>query len=347
MSIGLGGLVSVGGGTGGSSGGSGSGITSINGQQGPAIVEVGVNGIVVTAAGNQIVFNAAALSGLIATATGSGIREINSQTGPAIQVSGINGIGVSQPRSNFILIDYVPLSGIFDINGEDGPHIVVDGVNGASIITGTDRLTVDVSALSGLIQTFTGSGITRINDQQGPEIQISGINGIEVTQPRSNFILLDGAAISGTTGGGGMNACYTTSFTGVLEQTFTHALGTKAIVVQIQDENDEFIEADLITSTDINNVTIRFNQPQSGRLTVVSCGGTIATSGVTKFAASFLNVTSGQFTHGFSTRDVLIQVYDTNGPPRQLMPDDIILDTLDTISLLFNAAQSGRVVIMG
>jgi len=261
MSIGLGGLVSVGGGTGGSSGGSGSGITSINGQQGPAIVEVGVNGIVVTAAGNQIVFNAAALSGLIATATGSGIREINSQTGPAIQVS--------------------------------------------------------------------------------------GINGIEVTQPRSNFILLDGAAISGTTGGGSTNACYTTSFTGVLEQTFTHALGTKAIVVQIQDENDEFIEADLITSTDINNVTIRFNQPQSGRLTVVSCGGTIATSGVTKFAASFLNVTSGQFTHGFSTRDVLIQVYDTNGPPRQLMPDDIILDTLDTISLLFNAAQSGRVVIMG
>jgi len=393
MSIGLGGLVSIGGGTGGSSGSGGSGIISINGQTGPAIVEIGVNGITITAAGNQIVFNAAALSGLITANPGSGLREINSQTGPTIQVSGINGIDVSQPRSNFILLDYIPLSGIFDvnglvgpsvivsgvnginvyptggillvdgfslvptsgvflINGEDGPYITIDGVNGATVLTGPDKITVDVSALSGLIQTFTGSGITKINDQQGPEIQISGINGITVTQPRSNFILLDGASLSGLIGAGGGsmsgNACYTTTFTGVLEQTFTHSLGTKAIIVQIQDTNDEFISADLITAIDIDNVRIRFNDIQSGRLTVLSCGDNAPTpSGVTKFAASFLGITSGLFVHGLNTRDVLVQIYDDSGPPKQMIADDVIIDTLDAVSLLFNQAQSGRIVIMG
>jgi hypothetical protein len=391
MGIGLGSLVSIGGGTGGSSGSGGSGIISINSQFGPAILINGVNGIGVTAAGNVITVNAAALSGLITATPPSGLTEINSQTGPAIQVSGINGIDVSQPRPNFLLVDYIPLSGIFDINGligpsvtvtgingiavyptggllvvdgfsliptsgiflingEDGPYITIDGVNGASIITGPDRVTIDVSALSGLMQSFTGSGITRINDQQGPEIQISGINGIEVTQPRSNFILLDGAGLSGLIGAGSMsgNACYTTTFTGVIEQTFTHSLGTKAIIVQIQDTNDEFIAADLITAIDIDNVKVRFNDVQSGRLTVLSCGDHgVTPSGVTKFAASFLGITSGMFVHGLQTRDVLVQIYDDSGPPRQLIPDDIVLDTLDAVSLLFNAPMSGRVVIMG
>ena len=257
MGIGLGSIVSIGGGTGGS-GGSGSGITSINNQFGPAVTITGVNGIGVTAAGNVITVNAAALSGLIPS---SGLTEINSQTGPAIQISGINGIVVTQPRTNFILIDAASISGVGSSSGE---------------------------------------------------------------------------------------ACYTTTFTGVIEQTFTHSLGTKAIIVQIQDTNDEFISADLITAIDINNVTVRFNTIQSGRITVVSCGGSMsAPSGVTKFAASFLGITSGMFIHGLNTRDVLVQIYDVSGPPRQILADDIILDSLDAVSLLFNTAQSGRIVIMG
>lgn len=358
MGVGLGSLVSVGGGTGGGSSGSTSGIISINGQTGPAIIEVGVNGISVTAAGNQIVINAAALSGLIAAAANSGLIEINSQPGPAIQVSGINGLLVTQPRQNFILLDIAALSGIIpatsgieSIQGDSGPHITLDGVNGLSVTSlGNGHILLNVAALSGMIGQGGGSGITEINSESGPTIQISGINGIVVTQPRPNFILIDGASISGVGSSSGIsNACYTTTFTDVLEQTFTHSLGTKAIIVQIQDQNDEFIAADAIIATDINNVTVRFNIPQTGRLTVVSCGGSTASanSGVTKFTASFLGITSGMFTHGLNTRDVLVQIYDDSGPPRKLMADDIILDTLDAVSLLFNTAQSGRVVIMG
>lgn len=385
----LGGLIQFGGGSS-SSGGGGSGIQSLNNQHGPSVVITGSNGAIITAGGNVINIDLASLSGFISQNTGSGIKEINDQTGPNIQVSGINGIIVNQPRSNFILVDYIPLSGIFDINGlvgpsvsvtgingisvyptgglltvdgfgliptsgiflinnQLGPYIIVDGVNGASIITGTNKLTVDVSSLSGLIQTFTGSGITRINDQTGPEVQISGINGIVVTQPRPNFILLDAASISGTgssTPSG--NACYTTTFVNVLEQTFTHALGTKAIIVQIQDTNDEFIMADRIVAVDINNVLVRFNELQSGRLTVVSCGDiSVSPSGVTKYAAAFLNITSGIFAHGLNTRDVVVNLWDNSGPPRKFMADDVILDDLDHLSLIFNQVATGRIVVIG
>ncbi len=387
MGVALGGLVSLGGGSSGG-GGSTSGIISINGQTGPAIFINGVNGISISAGGNVITVNGAALSGLITTSPSSGITEINSQTGPAIQFSGVNGIEVSEPRNDFVQIDYFPQSGIFEIagqtgpiigvlgmngisaygtgnlividgfdalsgsgiqsiQGDSGPHITLDGANGLTVTSlGNGHILLDVASLSGQIGTTPpGSGITEINSEIGPAIQISGINGLVVTQPRPNFILLDVSAISGVSSN---NNCYSTTFANVLEQTFTHGLGTKSIIVQIQDTADEFIGADAITAIDINNVTVRFNTFQSGRLTVLSCGGTaLAASGVTKFAASFLGITSGIFAHGLNTRDVLVQVYDVSGPPRQILPDDVIIDTLDAVSLLFNVAQTGRVVIMG
>lgn len=66
--VNVGGIVSVGGGSGGSSG-STSGILSINGQTGPAVTIVGVNGISVTAGGNQIVIDGAGASGTTSGAT--------------------------------------------------------------------------------------------------------------------------------------------------------------------------------------------------------------------------------------------------------------------------------------
>lgn len=234
-------------------------------------------------------------------------------------------------------------SGIQSINSQTGPSVLINGVNGISTSAAGNVITLNAASLSGLIAP---SGITEINGELGQAIQISGINGLVVTQPRQNLILLDVASISGTSSSN--NGCYTTTFSSIIENTFTHNLNTKAIIVQIQDSNDEFIGADAITAIDVNNVTVRFNSLQSGRISVLSCGGSAgATSGVTKFSASFLGITSGLFTHGLNTRDVIVQVYDTSGPPKQIFPDEVILDTLDTISLLFNMAQSGRIVIMG
>lgn len=66
-----------------------------------------------------------------------------------------------------------------------------------------------------------------------------------------------------------------------------------------------------------------------------------------KFAADFVGITSGQFQHNLGTRDVVVQVYDDSSPPREILYDNLILDTLDAVSLLFNRPQNGRIVIIG
>mgnify|MGYP003394105616 CR=1 FL=1 len=111
----------------------------------------------------------------------------------------------------------------------------------------------------------SGSGITSINGQTGPAITITGVNGIDVTTA-GNVITIDGAGASGV--------------------------------------------------------------------------------GTNKFASSFSSITSGIFTHGLGTLDVIVQVYDDQVPRRWLLPDEIVIDNVNQVSILFNRLQSGRVVII-
>lgn len=313
--VNVGGIVSVGGPGGGS--GSTSGIQSINSQIGPAISIVGVNGATITAGGNVIVVNLASLSGLIGTSIQSGVL-------------GVNGITVQQFGGNFI---------------------------------------IDGTALSGLI-TPSG-GIGGINGQIGPHINIQGVNGITVSVPSTNNILIDGIALSGV-GGSSSNSCYSTTFTNITVATITHSLGTTDIVVNIFDSFDDLILPDSVHIIDSNSITIRFNSPQSGKVTILSCGsgsasGVVGVNGINvhqvggnfvvdgapisglptnRFATSFSNVTSGVFTHNLGTLDVIVQIYDDQLPRRWLLPDEIVVDDINRVSVLFNRPQSGRVVII-
>lgn len=61
------------------------------------------------------------------------------------------------------------------------------------------------------------------------------------------------------------------------------------------------------------------------------------------YSAAFSPTTSGQFNHNLGTRNLVIEVRDDGGPPRSIIPDAIIFDTLDTFSLLFNTPQGGSV----
>ena len=54
-----------------------------------------------------------------------------------------------------MILEKVEENSIQTINGEDGPAITVDGVNGIDIITGTDTITIDAAAVSGLTPTVT------------------------------------------------------------------------------------------------------------------------------------------------------------------------------------------------
>lgn len=83
---------------------------------------------------------------------------------------------------------------------------------------------------------------------------------------------------------------------------------------------------------------------QVGGNFVVDGAALSGTSSVSKFAAPFTSITSGVFTHSFNTLDVIVQVYDTSR--RLMLPDAIIVENGDQVSVLFNRPQSGRVVII-
>jgi len=82
-----------------------------------------------------------------------------------------------------------------------------------------------------------------------------------------------------------------------------------------------------------------------GNQILVDGAGASGTTNVSKFAASFSSITSGLFTHNLGTLDVIVQVRD-NIRRRVIMPDDIIVENTNQISLIFNKPQSGRVVVI-
>lgn len=86
---------------------------------------------------------------------------------------------------------------------------------------------------------------------------------------------------------------------------------------------------------------------------IVTAGGNVITidgagaSGTTsKFAASFSSISSGLFTHNLGSLDVIVQVYDNSSPRRAIMPDDILLENANQVSVIFNIPQTGRIIIV-
>jgi len=50
--------------------------------------------------------------------------------------------------------------------------------------------------------------------------------------------------------------------------------------------------------------------------------------------------------HNLNTLNVIVQVYNTGGIPAQLIPDRIVTTDANTVTVQFNVAQTGRVVVM-
>lgn len=69
----------------------------------------------------------------------------------------------------------------------------------------------------------------------------------------------------------------------------------------------------------------------------------IALSGAGCFSQTFGLTTSGFFEHGLGTRNLIVQVSNEGFPPSVIFPDQIIFDTEDAFSILFNRPQAGTV----
>lgn len=93
----------------------------------------------------------------------------------------------------------------------------------------------------------------------------------------------------------------------------------------------------------VNGIEVTTPSPN---IILVDGAGASGVNSVSKFAASFSAITSGLFTHGLGTLDVIVQVYDNGSPRLQLFPDQIRVENINQVSVLFNTPQSGRVVII-
>lgn len=82
------------------------------------------------------------------------------------------------------------------------------------------------------------------------------------------------------------------------------------------------------------------------QILIDGAGASGSSSSVSKFAAPFSSISSGLFTHNLGTTDVIVQVQNDASPRRVMMPDKIIIENSNQISLIFNTPQSGRVVVI-
>jgi len=127
---------------------------------------------------------------------------------------------------------------------------------------------VDFHGLSGLYrfptQGFNSKIVNEIADQSGDKangsLTINGAGDIS-TNFTGNTLTIS------TTGPKG----YTTTFTNTDSTVITHNLNTSSIVVNVWDNSaaPQQIIPDLLEVTDANNVTLKFNQTQSGRIVII------------------------------------------------------------------------------
>jgi hypothetical protein len=372
MNIGVGGIVSLGGGSSGSSG-SGSGIQSINSQSGPTILINGVNGITVTAGGNILTINGASLSGLIGSQT--------PQSG--VISGGMGGITVIPSGGNFIIDDDNTINYIqFIISAISG---FVSSVNG--VPTAGNLELVGVSGIDCTLQSpgvvFIGMSGVPLTTQSG----VLGVNGIDVQQVGGNFVV-DGSALSGISSNSGIqsiNNDYTQQITLVgVSGIAINALGNGTILIGISGifpDGSGLNSVNGQTGPDIqligqNGITIipstgnpndieigitpgTYLTGQSGVLgvngvDVQQIGGNFvvdaaALSGIStrKFSTAFTNQSSVIVNHNLGSVDVIVQVRDNSVPSNVIIPNSIEITDASNVTVYFNANRTGRVVVIG
>jgi hypothetical protein len=103
--------------------------------------------------------------------------------------------------------------------------------------------------------------------------------------------------------------------------------------IVIEDSSDA---SPLLWSVDTLGLSGLWNFPALGFDSVPHC-----------YAETFTAATTWTATHNLGTTDVVVEVFDDNSPRRVLFPDRIQATDANTVTVQFNVAQAGRVVIIG
>ena len=137
---------------------------------------------------------------------------------------------------------------------------------------------------------------------------------------------------------------YAQSFTAQTSVAMNHNLGTSNVVVDCYDSGNLQVSYATVTVTDLNNVTVTFFTPQTGRCVVNGFGG----QAISRFATVFTSQTSVSVTaatHNLGTGDLRVTCFDAGSPKSRIEPDRVQVDAANNVTITFFMAQSGRCIL--
>ena len=236
-------------------------------------------------------------------------------------------------------------------DGTTGQAIVTDGSGNLSFTTITSGTTTDTGSL---LTTASAAGST-ITFEKGDGSTFDVVISSEVTPANAlvtasiagstlTFEKGDASTFNLTLPAGGYSGSNATAH---LYQTiaastwsFAHNLDDRYPVFTIFDSTGDIIVPNRIETVDTNNANIYFTTPRTGTATAVIASSISQISSIT---SDFTNQTTVAVTHSLDSRNIHVSVYDTNHA--LVIPESIVLDTLDTVVVTFPTAKSGTVVV--
>ena len=135
------------------------------------------------------------------------------------------------------------------------------------------------------------------------------------------------------------------SFTSVTEYTASHAFNTKQLLVNTYFDDDTQFFPQEIKILDNSNVALKFDSSTSGRVVIAKAGHLISGSFIAEEATvveTFTNVTTKAVTHGFGTKNIIVQVYEGDNV---INPVSISTTSSNVVTVTFGTPRSGRIVI--
>ena len=163
----------------------------------------------------------------------------------------------------------------------------------------------------------------------------------------ASYFVGDGSGLTNLNATVSEQATVSDTFTSTLTKVVSHNFSSKNLVISIYDQNDNQIIPANVNLTDLNTVTITFNQLSTGTVVVAKgghiVGGNATISQVSTVTDTFTSATSKVVTHNFDTRNVLVSVYDNQY--NQIIPETVNVANLNSVTVTFTQLSSGFVVV--
>jgi hypothetical protein len=163
----------------------------------------------------------------------------------------------------------------------------------------------------------------------------------------ASYFVGDGSGLTNLNATVSEQATVSDTFTSTLTKVVNHNFSSKNLIISIYDQNDNQIIPANVNLTNLNSVTITFNQLSTGTVVVAKgghiVGGNATISQVSTVTDTFTSATSKVVTHNFDTRNVLVSVYDNQY--NQIIPEIVNVANLNSVTVTFTQLSSGFVVV--